>query len=331
MINPNIPLVELHRHLDGNIHPETIWDLAQKHGIALPASSLDELVPMTQIIEQTSDLMAFLEKLEYGVSVLADLQACRRVAFENLRDAKAQGIDYIELRFSPYYMAKAHNLDMTGVVEAVIDGVQAGVQQYGVQAKLIGILSRTFGADICMQELQALLAHKDSITALDLAGDELNFPAPMFVEHFNKGRDAGWQITVHAGEADGPESIWNAIKLLGATRIGHAIAATRDPELMSYMAKNQIAVESCPTSNFHTSTVKELEKHPLPLFLENEILVSISTDDPAVSNIDLPHEYEVAHKVLGMTAEQLSKLQENAIKSAFMTDSERQALWDMKG
>ncbi|UAA40560.1 adenosine deaminase [Paraneptunicella aestuarii] len=331
MINPNIPLVELHRHLDGNIHPETIWDLAQKHGIALPASSLDELVPMTQIIEQTSDLMAFLEKLEYGVSVLADLQACRRVAFENLRDAKAQGIDYIELRFSPYYMAKAHNLDMAGVVEAVIDGVQAGIQQYGVQAKLIGILSRTFGADICMQELQALLAHKDSIVALDLAGDELNFPAPMFVEHFNKGRDAGWQITVHAGEADGPESIWNAIKLLGATRIGHAIAATRDPELMSYMAKNRIAVESCPTSNFHTSTVKELEKHPLPLFLENEILVSISTDDPAVSNIDLPHEYEVAHKVLGMTAEQLSRLQENAIKSAFMTESERQALWNKKG
>lgn len=330
MINPNIPLVELHRHLDGNIHPATIWDLAQQHGIKLPANSLAELTPLTQIQDQTSDLLAFLEKLDYGVSVLADLDACRRVAFENMRDAKASGLDYVELRFSPYYMSMNHKLNMAGVVEAVIDGVVAGAQQYGVKAKLIGILSRTFGAETCMKELESLLVHKDSIAALDLAGDELNFPAPMFVDHFKKGRDAGWNITVHAGEADGPQSVWNAIQLLGATRIGHSFATIDDPELMDYMAKNAIAIESCPTSNFHTNTVQDLKKHPLPIFLENDILVSISTDDPAVSNIDLPHEYDVAHKIIGLTAEQLSRVQENGVKSAFLTDSERKELWDAK-
>lgn len=330
MINPNIPLVELHRHLDGNIHPATIWDLAQQYGIALPAKSAAELIPLTQIQDQTSDLLAFLEKLDYGVSVLATLDACRRVAFENMRDAKASRLDYVELRFSPYYMAMNHNLDMAGVVEAVIDGVVAGAQQYGVKAKLIGILSRTFGAETCMKELDALLAHKHAITALDLAGDELNFPVPMFEEHFKKGRDAGWEITVHAGEADGPQSVWNAIKLLGAKRIGHSFATIDDPELMDYMAKHEIAIESCPTSNFHTNTIQDLSKHPLPIFLENDILVSISTDDPAVSNIDLPHEYDVAHRVIGLTEEQLSRVQENGIKSAFLTDSERKELWDAK-
>lgn len=330
MINPNIPLVELHRHLDGNIHPATIWDLAQQHGIKLPADSMEALIPLTQIQDQTSDLLAFLEKLDYGVSVLADLNACRRVAFENMRDAKASGLDYVELRFSPYYMAMNHDLDMAGVVDAVIDGVVAGAEKYGVRAKLIGILSRTFGAETCMKELEALLAHKHSITALDLAGDELNFPAPMFKDHFQKGRDAGWEITVHAGEADGPESIWNAIMLLGAKRIGHSIAAIKDPALMDYMAKNEIAIECCPTSNLQTSTVQDLTKHPLPVFLEHGILVSISTDDPAVSNIDLPHEYEVAHNVIGLTQEQLSKVQENGIKSAFLSESERQELWDSK-
>lgn len=330
MINPNIPLVELHRHLDGNIHPATIWDLAQQHGIKLPADSMEALIPLTQIQDQTSGLLAFLEKLDYGVSVLADLNACRRVAFENMRDAKASGLDYVELRFSPYYMAMNHDLDMAGVVDAVIDGVVAGAEKYGVRAKLIGILSRTFGAETCMKELEALLAHKHSITALDLAGDELNFPAPMFKDHFQKGRDAGWEITVHAGEADGPESIWNAIMLLGAKRIGHSIAAIKDPALMDYMAKNEIAIECCPTSNLQTSTVQDLTKHPLPVFLEHGILVSISTDDPAVSNIDLPHEYEVAHNVIGLTQEQLSKVQENGIKSAFLSESERQELWDSK-
>lgn len=330
MINKNLPLVDLHRHLDGNILPETIWKIAEKNSIELPAASLEELIPLTQIQDQTSDLLAFLQKLDYGVSVLATLDDCYTVAYENMLDAKRQGLDYVELRFSPYYMSMNHNLNMADLVAAVVDGVRAGEKDTGVKTNLIGILSRTFGAETCMAELQSLLTHKEKIVALDLAGDEINYPAEMYKEHFNKGRDAGWQITVHAGEADGPQSIWNAIEMLGATRIGHGVAATKDPALMEYMAKHNIAVESCPTSNYQTATISDVKDSPMPVFLENDIIVSLNTDDPAVSNIDLPHEYKVATDVIGMSDEQLAKVQENGVKSAFLSDGDKKALMDSK-
>ncbi len=326
MINSSIPLVDLHRHLDGNIHPELIWQLAKQHNISLPGNNLEEFRPHAQIQDQTSDLLAFLEKLNYGVSVLADQEAIYQVAYDNVRDAKAQGLDYTELRFSPYYMAMNFNLDIAEVVNQVASATEAGQKDFGVKVNLIGILSRTFGVDACYQELNGILAHKDRITALDLAGDELNYPAELFVPHFNQARDAGFQITVHAGEADGPESIWNAIKLLGATRIGHGVAATQDPKLMEYLAKHQIAIESCPTSNYQTATVGDLTKHPLKTFLDNEVLVCLNTDDPAVSNITLEHEYKVAKEVIGLSAEELEQVQLNGVKASFLSDQEKQAL-----
>ena len=330
MINSSIPLVDLHRHLDGNIHPELIWQLAKQHNISLPGNNLEEFRPHAQIQDQTSDLLAFLEKLNYGVSVLADQEAIYQVAYDNVRDAKAQGLDYTELRFSPYYMAMNFNLDIAEVVNQVASATEAGQKDFGVKVNLIGILSRTFGVDACYQELNGILAHKDRITALDLAGDELNYPAELFVPHFNQARDAGFQITVHAGEADGPESIWNAIKLLGATRIGHGVAATKDPKLMEYLAKHQIAIESCPTSNYQTATVGDLTKHPLKTFLDNEVLVCLNTDDPAVSNITLEHEYKVAKEVIGLSTKELEQVQLNGVKASFLSDQEKQALLTAK-
>lgn len=330
MINKQLPLVDLHRHLDGNIAPKTVWELAQKHNIELPGNSLEEFTPHAQIQGQTSDLLAFLEKLDYGVSVLADFDAVYRVAYENVADAKAQQLDYTELRFSPHYMAMAFNLDMTELVNVVADAVAAGSRDFGVKTNLIGILSRTFGTETCMKELDAILAHKDKVIALDLAGDELNFPATQFVDHFKKARGAGLQITVHAGEAAGPESIWDAINLLGATRIGHGVAAIKDMKLMDYLVENTISIESCPTSNYQTATISDIRQHPLRTFFDHGVNVFLNTDDPAVSNIDILNEYKVAQEILGFNSEELSQIQRNGVKAAFLSDAEKQALFDSK-
>ena len=330
MIDQSLPLVDLHRHLDGNINPATIWDLAQEHNIKLPGNNVAEFTPHAQIQDQTSDLLAFLKKLDYGVSVLADLDAVYRVAYENVKDAKAQGLDYTELRFSPYYMAEAFKLNIAEVVNVVADAVSTASKEFGVKTNLIGILSRTYGAEICKQELQGILAHKDKITALDLAGDELHYPADMFIEHFKQARDAGLKITVHAGEAAGPESIWNAINLLGATRIGHGVAATQDMKLMDYLRDNKIAIESCPTSNYQTATVQDLTKHPLKTFLDHGIIVCLNTDDPGVSNITLEHEYKLATNTLGLTQTELQQVQINGVHAAFLSDKEKQALMQIK-
>ena len=234
MIDSTIPLTDIHRHLDGNIRAQTILDLGRQFNLALPADTLDSLRPHVQVTSNEPDLVSFLSKLDWGVKVLASLDACRRVAFENMEDAARNGLHYIELRFSPGYMAMTHNLPVAGVVEAVIEGVRQGSSAFNVQARLIGIMSRTFGEAACLEELEALLAHRDSITALDLAGDELGFPGSLFLSHFNRARDAGWRITVHAGEAAGPESIWQAIRELGAERIGHGVKAIEDRALMDF-------------------------------------------------------------------------------------------------
>ncbi|MFC3395607.1 adenosine deaminase [Brenneria rubrifaciens] len=326
MINSQLPLTDIHRHLDGNIRAQTILDLGQQFNIALPANDLALLLPHVQITQNEPDLLSFLQKLDWGVAVLGSLDACRRIAYENVEDAVNAGLDYAELRFSPYYMAMNHKLPIAGVVEAVIDGVTAGCCDWNIDIRLIGIMSRTFGTDACQQELDALLSYRDRIVALDLAGDELGYPGDLFLSHFRQARDAGWHITVHAGEAAGPDSIWQAITQLKAERIGHGVAAIADTRLMAYMAENAIGIESCLTSNIQTSTVRSLDKHPLVHFLRYGIPATINTDDPAVQGIEIKHEYEVAAPLAGLTANDTRQAQENGLAIAFLSEREKQQL-----
>lgn len=324
MIDPRLPLTDIHRHLDGNIRAQTILDLGRQFNLTLPATELSTLRPHVQVTKTEPDLVSFLQKLDWGVKVLGDLDACRRVAQENVEDAAKAGLHYAELRFSPYYMAMTHKLPVAGVVEAVIEGIRRGRQDHDIDVRLIGILSRTFGEEACLQELDGLLAHRDGITALDLAGDELGFPGSLFLNHFNRARDAGWRITVHAGEAAGPESIWQAIRELGAERIGHGVKAAEDTELMDFLAKHQIGIESCLTSNIQTSTVASLENHPLATFLRHGVLASINTDDPAVQGIEIEHEYRVAAPAAGLTSDEIRQAQENGLTMAFLSDAEKE-------
>lgn len=259
-----------------------------------------------------------------------DEAACSRVAYENVADAFSEGIDYIELRFSPWFMAEIHGLDPFGVVEAVVDGVLRGQQEFPVRVNLIGIISRSYGVEIGFKELDALISQKDHICALDLAGDEKNYPAEWFVEHFKKGLDCGWHSCPHAGEGDGPHSIWQAVRLLHAERIGHAVAAREDPQLMDYLAEHSIGVESNLTSNVHTMTVADYASHPIASFLDHGIKASLSTDDPGISGNTIEFEYIVAAEKTGLTTKQLRQAQRNALECAFLDDDEKQALIDAK-
>jgi adenosine deaminase len=243
-----------------------------------------------------------------------------------VEDAFTEGIDHIELRYSPWFMAEAHALDPEGVVEAVTDGVTSAVRDFDISVRQIGILSRHYGPAIAMQELQAQLNHRDVFAGLDLAGDEANFPGSLFVEHFRKARDTGWHITVHAGEAAGPESIWQAVRELGAERIGHAVHAPEDPVLLDFLREHQIGIECNLTSNVQTSTVSDYPSHPMRVFLEQGLLATLNTDDPGISAIDLHYEYEVAAPLAGLSEKMIRQAQENALLTAFLTDPEKAAL-----
>ncbi|HOW92146.1 MAG TPA: adenosine deaminase [Anaerolineaceae bacterium] len=330
MISPDIPLVELHRHLDGSIRLSTILDLGLQHNLPLPARTLEGLRPYVQVSTPQPGVMKFIEKFEWMTGVLVDYDACRRVAYENVEDAYNEGIDYIELRYSPWFMAEAHRLRPEGVVEAVTDGIRAGERNFPIKVNQLGILSRHYGPEIAMQELDAQLRFAHEFAGLDLAGDEARYPGEWYTEHFKRARDAGWHITAHAGEAAGARSIWQAVTELGAERIGHGVHAPEDARLMDFLRDKGIGIECNLTSNVQTSTVSNYPSHPLRLFLEKGILASINTDDPGISAINLHYEYEVAAPKAGLTPEMIRQAQENALNTAFLTEAEKNALRSKK-
>ncbi|MGD1065254.1 MAG: adenosine deaminase [Vulcanimicrobiaceae bacterium] len=321
-----LPNIDLHRHLDGNVRLATILELGEQHGIALPGTTLETLRPHVQVAGVMPDLVSWLGKLQWMTAVLADLDAVRRVAYENVVDAQRDGLDYVELRFSPYFMARPHGLEPRAVVEAVLAGIDEGRAATGMRVGVIGILSRTYGPRACAVELDALLSQRDRIIALDLAGDERGWPAELFAEHFALARDAGWAITVHAGEAEGAASIWAAIRTLGATRIGHGIRAIDDPVLLDYLAEHRIGLEINLTSNVQTATVPSYAEHPMKRFLAHGVLATLNTDDPVVSGIDWRYEHEVAAPAAGLTPADIRTAQQNSLAVAFLSPSEREEL-----
>ncbi len=326
MISSDLPLIDLHRHLDGSIRLETILDVGRQYNLPLPAWEVETLRPFVQVTDPQPGVMAFIEKFRWMVGILVDYDVCRRVAYENVVDAQAEGIDYVELRFSPWFMAEPFHLYPAGVVEAVVDGVENAVHQTGMGVQIIGILSRTYGPDNAGEELEALLSQRDHIVALDLAGDEANFPGDLFIKHLHIAGENGWKITVHAGESAGAGSVWQALLGLGAARIGHAVHAVEDPALMDYLAEHKIGIECNLTSNVQTSTVKDYPSHPIKRFLEHDILATINTDDPGISGIDLAYEYQVAAPAVGLSQSQIRQAQINALQVSFLSSEGKEAL-----
>ena len=225
-------------------------------------------------------------------------------------------------------MSETHELDPAGVVEAVADGIKAAERDTGVRAQMIGIMSRTYDTETCHRELDALLAHRDHLVAIDLAGDEVKFPAGLFREHFRRARDAGLEVTVHAGEADGPQSVWSAIRELGATRIGHGIHSLRDPELVEYLAEHRIGLEVSITSNIHTGTVDEYCNHPARQIFEHGLAGQSEHRRSGHQRHRLAARIRTAAAAAGLTPEMTRQSQVNALEMAFLPHAEKQNCWN---
>lgn len=323
-----LPICDLHRHLDGNIRVGTILDLGLRHGLKLPGKTVEELRPFVQVTKPLASLLDFLAKFEWNTKVLVDYEDVRRVARENVEDAKNEGLAYVELRFSPSFMALGNGLHPDRVVDAVIEGVRQGERETGVRANLIGIITRQYGIASGWKELGAILerVQDKEIVGLDLAGDEAAVPCKTFAAHFDKARAAGLRITVHAGEADGPQSVRDAVEVLGAERIGHGVHSVDDPAVMDLLAEKKVGLEVCLTSNLHTSAVSSLGKHPVRQFIDRGLIWSLNTDDPGVSGIDMGHELRVAAPAAGLSPENIRQGIRNSWNMAFLSDEEKKEL-----
>jgi adenosine deaminase len=309
-------LTELHRHLDVSMRLRTLLELAQLQGFEGQSTSLPAFAAKIILRQPLTSLQSVLARFSLFPKVMNCPQVLERLAFECIEDAFHEGIDRIELRYSADFI-REHQTHLSP--EEILRAFQEGLKQAkmafpSVQAGLICIAVRDYGPEAVDQTADFFLLHRDSFLGIDLAGNEVGYPCRLFEASFQKIRTQAptARITIHAGEATGPENIWEAIDSLGAQRIGHGIAAIQDPLLMRTLQERQIGLEVCPTSNWLTQAVPTLKAHPLPALLRAGVPVSLNTDDPGVFGVTLPDEIQVCRTHLGMSEAEIFQCLETA-------------------
>jgi adenosine deaminase len=310
---------ELHRHLDVSIRSQTMLALAQARGLETQGTSLEEFRRKLMITEPMTDLASVLSRFSLFPRVLDRPEVLERVAFECVEDCYLEGTRKVELRFSPAFVTEHSRLSWDEALAGFERGIAKALKKYpDMRAGLLCIASRDFGVDEVTRTAEFFLKNQAKFAGFDLAGNEADYPCRMFEGAFKKLRAANANITVHAGEACGPENMWEAIELLGARRIGHGIACMRDPKLMEHLRKEAICLEMCPTSNWLTQCVPTLEEHPLPLVLRAGIPVCINTDDPGIFDVTLPGELAICREQMGMSQAEIAQCMDHASKASFL-------------
>lgn len=304
--------IDLHLHLDGSLTPAYVISQAKKQGLELPVWEEKELVKYMTAPADCRDLNEYLEKFDLPCSVMQTEDALTEAVRDVCRQMEAQGMKYVEIRFAPQLHTKK-GLTQRQVTEAAIKGLPEGK---GLEAKLILCCMRMENNEKeNMETIRMAEAYLGKgVAAADLAGAEAIFPTKSFEPVFRMAREAGVPFTIHAGEADGPKSIWTALKF-GAKRIGHGVRCLEDETLVEYLREHRIPLEVCPTSNFQTKAVKG--EYPLKKMLEKGLCVTLNTDNTTVSGTTLEKEFEVARTRLGVTEEELEILKANAEKARF--------------
>lgn len=310
---------ELHRHLDVSIRIETLHELARERNLVSLSESLESFREKVVINEPLEDLSAVLSEFHLFQKVLDRPEALERVAFEGIEDCVRDGTSAVELRFSPSFVTEYSRLSWEDALGGFETGMRRALGRFpGVRAGLICIASRDYGAEAVDHVADFYLRHQSRFIGMDLAGNEAGFPCRLFEKSFKKIVERGGNITVHAGEASGPENVWEAIELLGASRIGHGIRSQEDPVLMRYLRDHGICLEMCPTSNWLTRCVPSIEEHPLPRFLREGIKVSINTDDPTIFGTKLSREIELCWRKMGLSEAEIALCRRHAEDASFL-------------
>ena len=323
-----LPKVELHEHLDGSVRPETIISLAAKRGIDLPETDPERLAAWFRAGSERRSLSLYLESFSVTTSIMQDEEALRRIAREEIEDLAADGVVYAEIRFAPSLHTR-QGLTMDRVVRAVLDGMAEGRKKTGTEYGLILCAMRHESPEMSLKVAELATAYADrGVVGFDLAGDEAGHPAKDHIEAFQYIRRKNFNITIHAGEAFGTESIWQAIQICGAHRIGHGTRLLDDMitedgrivkmgSLAHFVLDKRIPLEMCLTSNVGTGAAESYEKHPFPLFFRSSFRVFLCTDNRLMSGTSLSKELAIASEYYDLDIADIEKLTINAAKSAF--------------
>ena len=329
----SLPKVLLHEHLDGVLRPETIVELAENAGYKdLPTKDRAQLAKWFHQGANQGSLAKYLEGFRHTIAVTQTEEALERVAYEQAEDLSRDGVVYYETRFAPLFHTKK-GLSHQQVVAAVLKGMARGRQDFGVQWGLIICAMRNMNVSLEMAEL-AVDFRERGVVGFDLAGEEGGFPPKKHVDAFHYIQRENFNITVHAGEGFGKESIWQAIQYCGAHRIGHgtrliddiAVAegrAVKLGDLAQYVLDKRIPLEVCLLSNVHTGATPSLEQHPFKILYQEKFRVTLNTDNRLMSDTSMTKEFAAAAETFGLTLEDFEKITINAMKSAFLPYGQR--------
>ncbi len=318
-----MPKAELHVHLEGAVLPETLLNLARKHNVDLPAQDLAGI----------REFYTFRD-FDHFVRVYMKINDCLvtpedvgLITEELGNEAARQNIRYLEVTISPGTIVFIHGLTFDELLDEMNAAAERVRKNHGVRMQWVLDVIRDMPPHIreagaCF----AVSAMDRGIVALGLGGTEAKYPPEQFVDLFSLARDAGLPSVPHAGETAGPESVWGALKKLDTVRIGHGVRSVEDPELVKYLAENQIPLEISPTSNMCIGVFDSWERHPMRELYEAGVPVTVNSDDPPMFNTTLTQEYRELVDRFGFTVSQLEEITLNAIKFAFLPESEKTAM-----
>ena len=319
-----LPKVELHRHLEGSLRLDTMVDIARKHGMEIPEDVL-RLSTMVQVQEEDKfTFQNFLSKFNTLRLFYRSPDVIHRITREAIEDAAKDNIRYMELRFTPVALSRAERFPLHDVVDWVIHSTKEASEKSGVIVRLIASVNRHESVDLAEQVAWLAIEHlDDGMVALDLAGNEAEFPTQPFYGLFKEAKQAGLRLTIHAGEWGPARHVKEAIEELGAERVGHGVRTLEDHNIVDLARERGTAMEVCITSNYQSGVVQSLSTHPLMAMMNAGLNVTINTDDPSISRITLSHEYYTACEDLQMPQNTLRERIIAAAQAGFLAEGEK--------
>lgn len=324
----SLPKVLLHEHLDGVLRQQTVIELARDGGYKeLPTSDPEALAVWFFRGANQGSLAKYLEGFDHTIAVMQTEEALQRTAYEQAEDLSKDGVVYFETRFAPIFHTRC-GLTHQQVVSAVLKGLERGKKAFGVQSGLIICAMRNMNTSLEMAEL-AVHFRERGVVGFDLAGEEGGYPPKKHVDAFHYIQRENFNITIHAGEGYGKESIWQAIQYCGAHRIGHGTRLIDDVavvdgkavklgDLAQYVLDKRIPLEICLLSNVHTGATPSLAEHPFKILYQKKFRVTLNTDNRLMSGTTMTKEFAAATETFGLTLDDLEKITINGMKSAFL-------------
>lgn len=320
-----LPKADLHVHLDGSLRLETILELSREQRSILPASDISGLKAAIGCGKNFGSLVEYLRGFAITLEVMQTEEALDRIAFELAEDAHHENVRYMEVRYAPMLHTR-RGLKLTKVVEAVLEGLRRARETYGIKANVILCGIRNISPASSYQMAELAVAYKGrGVVGFDLAGAEADNPAKHHREAFQLVRDNNINCTIHAGEAYGPESIAQAIHVCGAHRLGHGCRLRENGDLLRYINDHRIPLECCPSSNVQTGAVGDLASHPLKLYFDLGLRITINTDNRLITDTTVSKELWLVHTKMGVPFRDIKSMIVAGFKSSFRPFHEKQA------